>query len=410
MRRLAITVIVMIIAILLGACAYTDSPSLASTPQILDTNKISPQASPTEATDTGNIESNPFFFVTTDSKPAYKGMFLFDDIAKKDVTLNINKIADLTHGKLYELKLEHIEGVPNERLSLGYFYVQQDKIYKIKPTEANLNMIKTSEILPDGSIIVCQDTEIKDVLEKDEPGFHQYLDINGDRREFHSYNNQVSTGYYESFAWERDKGLINYQSGYGAGRDSIELHYIDMTLILQEETPYSTVIEDFILSIKNNDAESLKQMISPSGLIVIRNFCSGFGNRGKDIRGLYSIDDIPDDLQFDVIDEIPVSLHDFFKKIQQGEVIDMPVTQINDRYFGFTDDIKTKNYGPPTEEVTDLCCYLTSNDFSPGIFELGEKEVVLTESSLVNYAPIGVWAVFEKQDDTYLLRAIIDLR
>ena len=52
MKRLTISVIVMIIAILLGACALTDSPAATSTPQIPDTNKISPQASPTEATNT----------------------------------------------------------------------------------------------------------------------------------------------------------------------------------------------------------------------------------------------------------------------------------------------------------------------------------------------------------------------
>ena len=171
--------------------------------------------------------NNKFFFANTDSKLAYKGTFLFDDMIEQDVTLNIKEIVDLTYGKLYELKLEHIEDVPDERLSLGYFYVQEDKIYKMDPSEENLGNLKTSEQLPVYSMIVCQDKEIKDTLWEDEPGFHQYLDINGDRREFHSYNNQVSTGYYESYTWEKTKGLIYYESGYGAGRDSIALALID---------------------------------------------------------------------------------------------------------------------------------------------------------------------------------------
>jgi len=105
------------------------------------------------------------------------------------VKLQISEIANLKNGKLYELKLDSIEGVPTERLSLGYFYVQKDKIYKIEPTEENLNKLKTSEEVPNGSAIVCQDKELKDALSKDEAGWHHYIVVNGDKREYHSYNN-----------------------------------------------------------------------------------------------------------------------------------------------------------------------------------------------------------------------------
>lgn len=101
--------------------------------------------------------------------------------------------------------------------------MQKDTIYKIDLTEENLSKLKTSGELPSGSIIVCRNDEIKDELDKDEPGLHHYLIADGDKREYHSYNNQVATGYYETFIWEKGKGLINYRSGYGAARDSIEL-------------------------------------------------------------------------------------------------------------------------------------------------------------------------------------------
>lgn len=157
----------------------------------------------------------------------YKGIFLFKKAIQKEVKLQISEMSNLNNGKLYELKLVSIEGVPNERLSLGYFYVQKDKIYKIEPTEENLNKLKTSEEVPNSSAIVCQDKELKDILNKDEAGWHYYIDVNGDKREYHSYNNKVSTGYYESFIWEKNKGLINCRSGYGAEKDSIELHLIN---------------------------------------------------------------------------------------------------------------------------------------------------------------------------------------
>ncbi|GKS12236.1 hypothetical protein YDYSY3_32360 [Paenibacillus chitinolyticus] len=166
---------------------------------------------------------NSFFFKSGVSQLKYKGQFLFDDIVEKDVILKINVVDNLKYGKLYELKLDPIESVPNERLSLGYFYVQKDKVYKIEPTKDNLIKLKSSEEMPSGSVIVCQEQEIKDTLSKNEPGWHHYLEVNGDKREYHSFNNQVSTGYYESFIWESSKGLINYKSGYGAERDSMEL-------------------------------------------------------------------------------------------------------------------------------------------------------------------------------------------
>jgi hypothetical protein len=34
------------------------------------------------------------------------------------------------------------------------------------------------------------------------------------------------TGYYINFFWEKEKGLIYFQSGYGVGRDGIELNRI----------------------------------------------------------------------------------------------------------------------------------------------------------------------------------------
>jgi hypothetical protein len=56
-----------------------------------------------------------------------------------------------------------------------------------------------------------------------EPGWHHYVTVNGDIIESHSYDKQVESGYYETFIWEKGRGLIYYASGYGAERDSIEL-------------------------------------------------------------------------------------------------------------------------------------------------------------------------------------------
>lgn len=185
----------------------------------LNTNKAD------SATDADSI-NNLFFFKNNVSELNYKGKFLFNDIAEKEVKLHINKLANLKYGNLFELKIEYVEDVPVERLILEYFYVQNDIIYKIEPSQENLDKLKLGKEITDDSEIVCQDREIKDSLGVDELGWHRYLKVDGDRREYHAYNNKVSTGYYESFIWEKNKGLINYRSGYGAERDSIELQLI----------------------------------------------------------------------------------------------------------------------------------------------------------------------------------------
>ena len=198
--------------------------SLEASPQVdLNSNKTDTTNSKSIVTGEESID-NSFFFKSNVLQLNYKGVFLFNTVLEKDVKLNINEVANIKYGKLYELKIASIYGVPNDRLDLGYFYVQKDKIYKIKPTEENLNKLKTSTDLPNDSVIVCQDKEIKDTLSKDETGWHQYMIVNGDTREYHSYNNKISTGYYESLTWEKNKGLIKYRSGYGAERDLIELN------------------------------------------------------------------------------------------------------------------------------------------------------------------------------------------
>lgn len=48
---------------------------------------------------------------------------MFDDFVEKNVKLNIIKKVNFKYGELYELKFEFIEGILDECLSLGYFYV-----------------------------------------------------------------------------------------------------------------------------------------------------------------------------------------------------------------------------------------------------------------------------------------------
>ena len=217
---------------LITGCSHSNiDHSLASSNNRYEYSKSSPVIS-TKNDDT--ITEKSFFFNSNIKTMQYEGSFLFDDVVKEKVNLNINKLAILNDGELFELKIDPIAGIPDESLNLGYFYVQKDKIYKIEPTEENLNLLKTSNKLPNNSVMVCQNEALKDSLTQEEKGWHQYILVNGDKREYHSYNNLVETGYYESFTWEKECGLVNYSSGYGAGANSIEL--INPQSVCQEKT------------------------------------------------------------------------------------------------------------------------------------------------------------------------------
>ena len=110
---------------------------------------------------------------------------------------------------------------------VGTYYINEDN----KPQSnqfffgsyENLESLKSSGKLPEDSVIVCQEKALKDKLGEDEPGFHHYIEVDGNKRVYHSYNDMTGTGYFESFIWEKNKGLESYRSGFGSDNGLIDL-------------------------------------------------------------------------------------------------------------------------------------------------------------------------------------------
>ncbi len=84
----------------------------------------------------------------------------------------------------------------------------------------DLNKIK-SGVIPNDSELVCTNKNYTDQLNPDEKGQHRYIEINESFCEYHFWDNSVESGYYEKMIWKKGKGLIYYQSGYGAGRQNV---------------------------------------------------------------------------------------------------------------------------------------------------------------------------------------------
>jgi hypothetical protein len=111
-------------------------------------------------------------------------------------------------------------------LNLGYYYVETDIIVKFETVDEVLNLTSVELNIPPERYIVCQNDELKNVLDENEKGWHHYIEIDGDKRISRLYNSLVETGYYERITWEKGIGLTQYISGYGAMREAIELYII----------------------------------------------------------------------------------------------------------------------------------------------------------------------------------------
>jgi|InofroStandDraft_1065614.scaffolds.fasta_scaffold80913_2 hypothetical protein len=81
----------------------------------------------------------------------------------------------------------------------------------------------SEEKIMSAGTVVCQEQEKRDILGAGENGWHEWIVVDDEQREYHSYNNLTETGFYEQFIWERGYGLIYYMSGFGADKDRMEL-------------------------------------------------------------------------------------------------------------------------------------------------------------------------------------------
>lgn len=176
-----------------------------------------------------------------------------DDLSD-EMDLLITQIAGYTDGNLYELRLDYDKEFSCrefdgwDRRHLGYFYVEGNNIYRVRVIEKEFTPAfdeagmpaRTDAITEDEDItawseedfktrgaLVCQDSPMEDVLGKEEKGFHETIEIDGNRSMYNDYYNRAETDFYECFTWEKGKGLVRYYSGYGAASLQLELIVTD---------------------------------------------------------------------------------------------------------------------------------------------------------------------------------------
>lgn len=143
----------------------------------------------------------------------------------KNTILISNKVKELENGIIYELLLNKNEEFQIKRFPI-FLYIQSEKAYRIWADSEQISQMETEADIIKNSVIVYQEQALNDELAKEEQGIHHYILIDEDIIESHYYqlNDYANVvGYYETFHWERGKGLSLYRSGFGAEADLLEL-------------------------------------------------------------------------------------------------------------------------------------------------------------------------------------------
>lgn len=175
------------------------------------------------------IDQTSFFFDYGTETVAFEAEFASTPFGEyEQVQIQVEQVEQWGNGILYTMMIEsdteddsrYFYG--RDRFFLGYFYVSEDKIYRIDENKMEEVNIKNEEDFIARGTVVCQEMGKEDSL-KEEKGWHEEIMVEGTVCTYRSYNDLTETGYYERFVWEKGKGLIEYKSGFGAERDRIYL-------------------------------------------------------------------------------------------------------------------------------------------------------------------------------------------
>lgn len=204
----------------------------------LDTENRETTEKTEQTAETGETVRNQFFYdgKEFDCTVTYEGMY--DDwepgsgSPEKETSVSFSAVAEYENGTLYAMNIE--EGPSRwfpeyfqDRIPV-YLYVTEDKIYRIFMLVEDVETVKNEADLISGEyvvLVVCQNDDLEESLEKEEEGEHHYITHQGNTCESHYYlvnpgGNVV--GFWEHFYWEKGKGMIHYRSGYEAAlRDPI---------------------------------------------------------------------------------------------------------------------------------------------------------------------------------------------
>lgn len=177
----------------------------------------------------------------------------------------------------------------------------------------------------------------------------------------------------------------------------------------KSSTSIESTAQTFIKSLKDTNARRFNNIVSDAGMIFIRNFVSGNGARGTDIRNYYKVSDIPKHLTIQIKGQSGIDLKSLFLQSMHADKSNIHIVNVNNPIINFTDNGSSDNYAPSTDELmTELSSIVKNCYNSPVIYNLHSKEFILSESQVIDNLPMGSFAIFVNKNGTFKLRAVID--
>ena len=183
---------------------------------------------------------NPYFFRPGQREVVYQCYHcsLNGNNIEQNIKLHITKIRELDEGILYTLELDELdEPDPYDRMGsyrryLGYFYVTEEEIWRVYKPDVSYTAEMTEDVVRrmeetgleafDERVIVCNEPGTDSAV--DENGWHEYVDVEGDKRIFRLYSAYIGrTTEYKRIVWEKGKGITHYISGTGNKKRHVEV-------------------------------------------------------------------------------------------------------------------------------------------------------------------------------------------
>ncbi len=191
----------------------------------------------------GMQKSNPYFYEANQVVlNANAEFYEVETRVEKCVEIKVNLIRAYERGKLYKFAIEPVGYLGSERVNI-YFYVTNEQIYRIwsyvyqdggviefyNDDELIVKYLNTDEKLVENGDLVFQ---LGEISAKKEDGMNYSISITENQVTYSRRDEQVNgeTGFYEWFTWEKDKGLVDYGSGFGLEGDILYLSEIERSL------------------------------------------------------------------------------------------------------------------------------------------------------------------------------------
>ena len=139
-----------------------------------------------------------------------------ETFVKSKGVATIKKEKSLDSGTIFSVVVNSDDNNIKNR-TMSYFYVEDEKIYVL------YNYNKDKNVNKDSMQIAFQSNKLK---EDDGKGLRYQITPKGNKTNFYLRTYNVETYFFNRIVWGKYRNIKSYKSGYGAGRDLLQVKFI----------------------------------------------------------------------------------------------------------------------------------------------------------------------------------------